>query len=777
LAPISIVLPKKPYEAKNTSRGIIMFTRRIISTLTLSIVISLALGGNVFAQTSKGNVADDTTTLAPVIVKDAKGRDGSAEVGYVVKDTQNLGPFTDKPLLDTPYTVNVVTEDFIENIQARNTGDIFRRLPNVFSAPGSEINFVSAVNTRGFSSLNRNIYNGVQTNNTGMGIFVEDLESVELMSGMSGFMYGANNLGGVAVYNLKQPTYTFMNKLRFGDYGGGQYFAHMDMGGPIADGKLAYRLNVLAQDGDTSIDRQKISKGLISGALDWNISDDTKLQIHASYGKLDNDGRQQNYNNPGPASSFIPSAPDPSKLWNSDDTFNDFTSLNLGASLKHTFNDSLKLRMAYAHREVERKAIMTVGTFVDNYSYTYDARALHWKDVSDGAYAYIDSEFKTFDIDHKLTFGMNGYTYKETIDRFRNEDGSISTGFNFTSTNMGNGTAGSGYMYTGNFHNNYAVNQSLSKFNPWSNNLYDHKTKAESSTNYNIMIGDEIKFNEQFQLIAGLNYASQIFNNYNYWTGAKTSREKTEEITPTVALIYKPIPAVTTYVSYMESLEEGPTVPTTTTGSSVPTGGWLNAGSRLDPYVSKQYEIGVKAELSGIFLTTALFQIDKDSAYGDFDTKIYRQDGIQRHRGIEFTVMGRLFDRLTLLGGATFIDAKIKNTTNHLYEGLRPLYVPKVMAKLYAEYDLPFLDGLTLTGGIYHYGETMANNSNLAKIPAFTTGDLGLRYAAQIAGLDTIWRLNVNNVTDKAYWVGDFNGNAIDLGTPRTVALTAEFLF
>jgi iron complex outermembrane receptor protein len=675
--------------------------------------------------------------------------DGSAEAGYIAGEAVNFGPWGDKPVLDLPYTVSIASSGFIENIQAKNPGDILKRLPNMFDAWSSEGNWINSIITRGFRSLQKNIMNGIQTDNVGLGIFVEDLESLEVMSGLSGFMYGIGNVGGIAVYNLKKPTYDYLNKLRFGDNGGGQFFAHFDSGGPIAGGKLAYRLNVMAQDGNTSIDRQKISKNFVSGALDWNIAEGVLLQLHGSFGKIDNDGRQGAFM-VRENEDYIRSAPDPGKLWVSDDTFNDVEASSFDMNFKAALSQHFGLRLGYAHRETERKSIITVSYFDAGRpdSYSWEARALDWKDVSDGAYAYLDSKFDTFGIEHNLTVGANGYEVTEYIGKWA---GVKRTVFIFANN------------LPGSFRHNYAADFDLNRYGIFGNN-YEGRAKDYTTFIYNLVVGDEIKFNDRWQLMLGLNYAhikDESFDN----SGARTQTYDSKKATPTASLIFKPVPFVTTYASFIESLESG--------GIAGPT--YANAGQLLKPMDSEQYEIGVKAMVGGVLLTGAWFQTDKSLNYAGADN-VLTQDGRERHRGFEFTVTGKALDSLTLLGGFTYLDARMLRTQNGALDGRRPKYVPKTIGKMYVEYDAPFIEGLTLTGGVDYYGSSYANNSNLAKVPSHATVDLGLRFRTRIYGKDSVFRFDVTNLTDKAYW-GAEPGAELFLAQPRTFILTGAVEF
>ncbi len=61
---------------------------------------------------------------------------------------------------------------------------------------------------------------------------------IEVLNGLSGFLYGGANVGGAVNYVLKRPTSTPIANLTLGNYGGGQFFTHADLGGPIhVDGR------------------------------------------------------------------------------------------------------------------------------------------------------------------------------------------------------------------------------------------------------------------------------------------------------------------------------------------------------------------------------------------------------------------------------------------------------------------------------------------------------------------------------------------------------------
>jgi iron complex outermembrane receptor protein len=76
---------------------------------------------------------------------------------------------------------------------------------------------------------------------------------------------------------------------------------------------------------------------------------------------------------------------------------------------------------------------------------------------------------------------------------------------------------------------------------------------------------------------------------------------RTSTLTPTFALMYKPVPYVTIYGSYVEGVEAGSRVG----------GDFANVGDVLKATISKQYEVGAKYEHDGLSLTAAGFRIER----------------------------------------------------------------------------------------------------------------------------------------------------------------------
>jgi len=660
--------------------------------------------------------------------------EGKASAGYRVKTISSVGALGSMRLQDTPYAMSVVPQELIQNIQAQSPDDVYKLNPSTRTTTPQITGFSPNVNIRGFGGYNtaengmRRAYNHAAT--------MEDKERVEVLNGLSGFLYGAASPGGMINFVYKRPTMERLNSVTLGNYGGSQYYIHGDFGGRIdEEGRAGYRLNVVKQDGNTAVDHQSIQRELISGAIDWQITDKLLLELNAAYNHYKIDGTSAYW--------FVangiqrPSAPDTSKYWAQKWNGDEFHNTKLMGRLTYQLNDHVTLRGAYMRDYIKRDG--TASTY--NYplsATTYRQLALAGddsEDVFNAGQAFADIRFDTGSISHKVTTG-----YYMNSDLFR--------GSNYSS----------GSTYLGPFSISTPTHVAQPAFAANTESLYTQGRDI----NENLMLGDLVTFNEQWSMLAGVNRSRIMSFSYSD-PGVRSSSYDKSRTSPAVSVIYKPTPWLTSYLSYIEGLEAGGRAPNDAS--------YTNRNQAMSPMVSRQKELGIKASIGKLLLTSAVFDIEKAYQYTEETntSKTYRQDGRQNHKGIEFGATGKLTDEWTVISGLTFIDPTIKKST---LDGKEPLNVAKQFAKVYSEYQVSGIQGLTLTGGVYYTGKQYANDVNTDRLPSYVTADIGARYQTAISHRPLTLRVNVNNLFDKDYWL-----NAYYLGTPRSLAFSAQMHF
>jgi len=688
---------------------------------------------------------DGSYALLEAVTVTGETEDGSAERGYLVDKPSAVGPWEGRSLLDTPYSVNIVPRQQIENLQASSPDEIFDVVPTAQLSWPQAQNDAPYVFLRGFQATT-SLRNGLGGAMYGHGTTTEDVERVETLTGLSGFLYGPGNVGGVINYVSKRPTATPYRSVTAGYANDSNFSLSGDFGGPIdAAGRFGYRINLVGEDGRLGVDDFDRRKKFVSAAFDWHITDKLLLQVDGSY--RDFHSQRQAYwgvanNAERPSADDI----DPSLLWSQPWTFFDVRSKRLGANLRWDAGERTTVRAGYLRREDTRSYAFSTNTIQADGTYTQVNRITAPQKIRGYAYnAFVDQAFDTGPIRHKVTAGYMA---------------SSSTRYDYTVSQASNTVRGLPMDEPTHLPepawSDYGVGP------VWNDNI------GKSSS---FMIGDDIMLTERWSMLVGVNRSTIEVRDRDSIDSPWETTYRKSAWTPTFSLIYKPRPNATLYATYIESLEEGGIAGDTYQGNPV-----VNAREVMSPLKSKQVEIGAKVRLGGMSLTAALFEIDKGLQYYDLSTPgapVYVQDGRQVHRGLELTAAGRLTPRLTLTGGMVFLDPKVTDQKqNTALEGNQPPGTIRRMFKLSGEYRVPGFEALTLTGGISYTGARWADANNTDQLPAYTLVNAGARYVLDRGPYPITFRLSVNNLTDKRYW-----SNGSFLGASRTVRLSASMKF
>ncbi|WP_293985720.1 TonB-dependent siderophore receptor [Sphingobium sp.] len=400
---------------------------------------------------------------------------------------------------------------------------------------------------------------------------------------------------------------------------------------------------------------------------------------------------------------------------------------------------------AYIYKRDVSEAINVYPIYFADSGYVigWPSRAAPAANIAQGAYSYLDASFDTGGIKHKLTAGVS-------IDRLRVRQ---------------HVTA---YAYASNSPAYSDPNDLMSWAKPDSLAEQDWGARytASTSRNLNIILGDDITFSDKLNALIGVNRTNMVTKSYTV-AGDVTGYDKTV-VTPTASLIFKPTANVTTYASYMEGLESGSVTPNEPS--------YAEPGKILDPFVSRQYEVGAKfAPREGLLITAALFRIEKANSYEDVTSSgqlTITQDGLQIHQGLELTLSGKVTDRLTLIAGGTLMDAKVRKADNPALEGKKPTDVSNRLAKIFAQYEIPGISGLSLSGGAFYAGPTYKDAANLQKIDGYLVFDLGAHLKTTIVDHPVSFNLNVANLTNKSYWASMYV-----IGLPRNIAFSVRTSF
>ena len=696
------------------------------------------------------------TELPEVVVSDKKEakppvKEGSADVGYR-STTSTVGPLGTVPVLDTPFSINVVPGELIENREAHTTYDALATNPAVSNLMVSNTySSMSRVMIRGFTAADQGEFRDGLVDRSFTVPPLENVDRIEVLNGLSGFLYGFAEPGGTINYISKQPTSSLLGNLSYGNYGGGINYLQADVGGPIPLVKgLTTRLNAYREYGDTYIHNGTDGRTLLSDTLAYQLSPKTVLKADAYYQDYHVEGLQTYFNPNGGnwasdkssvAPIYVPSASkfDPTKQYGQPWTYDWAEKAMVGLGLDSKLNNIFTLRTGVRYGQMWRNYSYIDATLSDNAgNYTEQLTATPTQhETTHASYALIDAAFDTRSFHHDLTFGYTGCDYHY----IRGEDvPATAKPFQLGASNIESPAVLS--------NPNLALGPDVT-----------HQGQPQ----LNLVLGDRIRLNRFWSALLGVTFAQIKQEAWGVNTGISMTNFTQHAFTPSLALIFKPHPNVSTYFSYMQGLVAGGTAPSTA----------ANAYEILGPSVYDQYEIGAKTALRGVQLTAALFRINAVNAEVNPSDNVYQTDGREVHQGAEVTGTGKLTDRLTLVGGFTLMRARIdKATASPAEDGKIPLDVPEQQARAYLEYKLPF--HLTPVFGVNYSGRRPVDSIGLNYFSGATVFDTGLRYQPNFLGHRTSLNLYVSNVGDKRYWTYYRSGDGLLLGEPRVVAFSVK---
>ncbi|MDY4301024.1 TonB-dependent siderophore receptor [Pseudomonas salmasensis] len=719
----------------------------VASRLTLAIRTALLLAaasGNAWAATAES--ADDSAQSLTLDATNVNARYlGPTDLPEVLAGGQvargaRLGMLGNKDVMDTPFSVTSYTAKTLADLQTVTVADALERDPSVRST-GQTGGIVDSFFVRGFAigegNLGELAYDGVYGVAPNYRAFTEYAERVEVLKGPGALMYGISPNSGVGgVINIVPKRPLDQDLTRFtGSYASDtQVGGHLDISRRFGEeNQFGVRFNGSLQGGDTAVDDQHRDVGVGAIALDYRGE---RLRLNLDYisQKESFEGASRPFTlAPGVQ---VPSAPNgrtslPQK-WGWSDTQEQ--SALLGG--EYDLSDSLTV---FAHAGGGRSDVKRLSDQVP--------RILN--DAGDTSnipgYYKFNVDRSTADVGLRAQFATGPITHTTTLMATRYQD-ELSRGIN-------NGTEIRSNIY-------HPVDT------PKQNLRAPKVLRISESELSGVALTDTLGFlDERIQLTLGVRRQDIESRNYNA-AGAVSSRYKDAATTPLVGVVVKPWDDVSLYYNYVEGLSKGDIAPGTAS----------NAGETFAPYESKQHELGVKYE-HGTFMTTlALFQIEKPS--GELGANgVYSVQAEQRNRGVELSVYGEVAPGTRLMGGVTLLDGELTQSATAANRGNKPVGVPDIQANLWAEYDTPWLEGFTLTGGAIYTDSQYINQANTQELDAWTRIDAGVRYATKIEGRPTTLRATVQNLFDREYWSGVASYGAFSPGYPRTLQLSATVDF
>ncbi|WP_426200703.1 TonB-dependent receptor [Pseudomonas sp. TWP3-1] len=681
--------------------------------------------------------------LAPTSILGANDA-GSGDVyaGGQVARRGSQGLLGSRDFMETPFSMTTYTSEAVKNQQARTLGDLIASDPSVRAtnpAGGRYEQFT----IRGFSLFNSDVaYNGLYGMLPTYTIDMEMADRVDILKGPSQLINGISPRGsvggGINVVPKRasdKPITSFT----------GSYASNNQLGGAVdigrrfgEDDKFGIRFNGVKQSGDTEWDQQSVDRDMAVLGLDFR-GERLRLSTDVGHTERATDAPQERVQ--VGANARVPNASDVrhnyAQAWSKARTKDTFGMLNA----EFDVNDSTMLYGGVGARKSNHEFLRHAVSVTNNAGdFSVQPRDFTRDENVRTATAGVRNWFHTGPVSHEINLAAS-YFYMD----FEN----------------------GGARYAASPSNLY---NSVDTPTPVRATRQDAEVYTENRFS-GVALADTMGFfDDRLLLTLGARWQRVKVDDWSDNIKGATAYDE-EKVSPSAGILFKATDRFSLYANYMEGLSQGKIAPSTS----------INEDEIFPPFISRQVEVGAKYDAGTFGLTAAVFRIKQPAYETNAVTRVFGPNGKRQNNGVEVTVFGEPLQGFRLLGGVMYIDSELTNTRNGTFDGNRAPATPKYNVNLGAEWDVPNVQGLTLTGrGIYSSSQYL-DQSNNKEIDAWERLDVGARYAFKVDEKNITLRANVENVADKRYWssagASDDSEPGLTLSTPRTYLLSATVDF
>jgi iron complex outermembrane receptor protein len=711
---------------------------------------------NIIRGTGLAALGAALVSAAPVLAQESGEDESIVVTAQRSNQTQvirsgSLGALGEKDAMEVPFAVKSYSETLILNQQPLTLGAVLENDPSVRTSLGFG-NASEQFVIRGFPLFGEDVaIDGLYGVTPRQLVSPELYDQVQVLNGASAFLFGAapggTALGGTVNLQPKRArdkdiTRVTANYLSDAHIGGAFDFGRRL--GP--DGAFGVRVNGAGRWGDIAIDDEYRSSVVVGAGIDWR-SERARLSLDLAFQRA-----KVEHMRPMVQLSGVTAIPEPPEAdLNYGQDWNYTTLRDVFGILKFEYDisDDFMFYAAAGARDAAERGNYQSFTLLN--AATGLGRVTGSKiprnDNNEAAQAGIRGEFATGPITHEFNIGASHSRY---INRNAFAFGS------FTGT-------------PNNLYNPVDVPEPVYGAGLLGGNIAD-PNPANRTRLTSFFASDTLGIlDDKIELTLGLRRQTIFFRSYNVTTGVPTGRYKERATTPVIGLVVRPSERFSIYANRIEGLAQGPVAPA----------GTINSGEIFPPFKTKQYEIGGKMALGNFNASVAVFQTDKPQSLtivNGAGQNEFTVNGVQRNKGIEFSLDGEPVQGLRVIAGLSLTEAKQRRTQGGTTDGNDAIGVPDYTANVNVEWDLGFLPGVTLTGRLIQTGKQQVNLTNTLELPEWTRFDLGARYVVAAGDTPITFRFNVDNVANDNYWSSSLGGYLVQ-GLPRTfkTSVTVEF--
>ena len=703
---------------------------------------------------------------------------GRKESSY--KNTSTFsGTRTETPIKFVPQAISYVTKEVIMDRQGFKNNEVVKNISGVNQSSYNNNGFV----VRGFSTSNR-LINGLRMGSSGWNqSSLPNMERVEVIKGPASALYANTSPGGTINSVTKKPLDEARKSVNFATGSYNTYRITSDFTGPMNEKKtLLYRLNLAYQNAGSFRILQDAEDIVVAPSVSFIPDDKTMVNFDIVYsatnGRLDRGqaifGASAGTDlNSTPISFAIGKKSDYQKEYHLYSTLSfqrkitDQVTFN-ASYMKYMYNENLE-----EHRTSNTYAVDADGVEIPT---LMAMQTIHrvGKNYTDNLNLYVNTNFNTGALEHKV---VGGYDHISAVSPVGNSS------YNARGYLTADGT---GFIlgYDPEKRDEYMIRDNMPVPNVPHFDLehpdysitdianYINVSTPSTPTRYYLngfYIQEQIKWGKFNALIAlRQEYYSDMLN----YQMADEQRVEQKALLPRFGLVYTPIEPISIYATYNEGYQPQ---------SAGTIGDPERFGGPFEPLISNMIEGGIKTEFlrKRLVVNLAIYQIIQNNVLmnaGAADNPdLLRPIGQERARGIELDVYGEVNSNLSLTANFAYNKAVITESDRPEEIGSVFPNAPLTQGGFWAKYMFSdgMLKGLGFGLGSNYAGERFGSGVNRLPLPSYVVVDAAAYYSIDKFRLS----FNLNNVFNKAYWIGGFDYNRLFPGTPRNFLLGVGYSF
>ncbi|MCM8912762.1 TonB-dependent receptor [Pseudomonas inefficax] len=672
----------------------------------------------------------------------AAGNETQPYAGGQVARQGSQGLLGTRDFMETPFSITSYTSELVKNQQARTLGELIASDPSVRATNPAGGRF-EQFTIRGFSLFNSDVaYNGLYGILPTYSIDMEMADRVDIIKGPSQLINGISPRGSVGGGINVQPKRAGDQPLTefTGSYASaGQAGGAVDVGRRFGEGQqFGVRFNGVKQAGDTEWDHQRVEREMAVLGLDFRGE---RLRLSADLGHTERDTDAPQERVLVGANAKVPDASDVrhnyAQAWSKARTNDTFGALHA----EYDISESLLAYGAVGARKSNHDFLRhNVSISNDAGDFTVQPRDFTRDETVRTAMAGVRNWFHTGPVSHELNLAAS-YFYMD-----------------FTNGGARYASAPSNLYHP------------VATPTPGTPTRIDPEVYTENRFS-GVALADTLGFfDDRLLLTLGARWQRVQVDDWSDGIKGDTAYDE-EKVSPSGGVLLKVSDQLSLYANYMEGLSQGKIAPSTS----------VNEDQIFPPFTSRQVEVGAKYDLGQVAFTASAFRIRQPAYETNPTSRVFGPNGKRDNRGIELSVFGEPVQGVRVLGGVMYIDSELTDTIGGAYDGNRAPATPEYNVNLGAEWDVPGVNGLTLTARGIHSSSQYLDQNNSKQIDGWERYDVGARYAFKVDATQVTLRASVENVLDDRYWssagASDDSEPGLTLSTPRTYLLSATVGF